>query len=330
MKYFVTGHTGFKGSWYAIRLFLQGHEVFGYALDPLANGIFDIANVKHVLSDDIRADIRNTSLLQQEIKRIQPDVVVHLAAQPLVMTSYQYPNETFECNSGGTLSLLNSCLEVPSIKAIAIITTDKVYENSGRKRAFSEADPLGAGDPYSTSKAMADLLTQSWMKSISKIPIGIFRAGNVIGGGDVSPNRLIPDLVDAERSNRRTLLRNPRAVRPWQHVLDCLAGYQIAINWIIENQQNLILNFGPDFGDYESVEDIARKYVEIDFVNFASPPEAEFLTLDSSKAKNLLAWNDKLNVQESLEYTHRWYKAQEEGQDMLQFSIQQINLFESK
>jgi CDP-glucose 4,6-dehydratase len=336
MRYFLTGHTGFKGSWYSLKLKLQGHEVFGYSLDPLENGLFVAGNIKSLLSQDTRADIRDASLLKSEIERVQPDVVVHMAAQPLVSTSYQYPNETFEINVGGTLNLLNACVNVTSLKAIAIITTDKVYQNTGDRRAFVESDALGVGDPYSTSKAMADLLAQSWMLNITKTPIGVFRAGNVIGGGDVSINRLIPDLVNAERANRAVLLRNPGAVRPWQHVLDCLAGYQNAIDWLIKNQQNVILNFGPDFKDYKSVEDVAKKYIEISgkgSVNISkdnSLREADFLTLNSSKARELLSWKDKLDFNESLLYTHNWYKAQAERLDMLEFSKEQIKSFELK
>ncbi len=336
MKYFLTGHTGFKGSWYALQLSLQGHEVFGYALDPLDDGMFVAGNISQLLSEDIRADIRDAKFLNSQLKRIQPDVVVHMAAQPLVSDSYQRPIETFETNVGGTLNLLNACLSVTSLKVIAIITTDKVYQNSREKRAFVEFDALGVGDPYSTSKAMADLLTQSWMNNITKIPIGIFRAGNVIGGGDVSANRLIPDLVISERRNHAILLRNPGAVRPWQHVLDCLAGYQDAIDWLIKNQQNLIVNFGPDFKDYKSVEDVAKKYIEISgkgsivFSESNSLSEAEFLTLDSSKARKLLSWEDKLDFTESLQLTHNWYKSQEEGLNMLEISKEQIKTFELK
>ncbi len=336
MRYFLTGHTGFKGSWYSLKLKLQGHEVFGYSLDPMENGFFVAGNIRSLLSGDTRADIRDASFLKSEIERVQPDVVVHMAAQPLVSTSYQHPIETFEINVGGTLNILNACMDVSSLKAIAIITTDKVYENTGSKRAFVESDALGVGDPYSTSKAMADLLTQSWINNTTKLPIGIFRAGNVIGGGDVSVNRLIPDLVNAERANRAVLLRNPGAVRPWQHVLDCLAGYQSAIDWLIKSQLNVILNFGPDSNDYKSVEDVAKKYIEIagkGTINFSqgnSLREADFLILDSNKARKLLSWKDKLNFTESLLYTQQWYKAQDEGLSMLEFSKNQINSFESK
>jgi CDP-glucose 4,6-dehydratase len=336
MRYFLTGHTGFKGSWYALQLTLLGHEVFGFALDPVKNGIFEAGDISRLLSEDIRADIRDASFLSREVKRIQPDVVVHMAAQPLVSVSYQYPKETFEINVGGTLNLLSACLDAKSLKAIAVITTDKVYQNFEKRKAFLESDTLGVGDPYSTSKAMADLLTQSWMNTITKVPIGIFRAGNVIGGGDVSSNRLIPDLVNSERANSAVLLRNPGAVRPWQHVLDCLAGYQKAIDWLIDNEQNLILNFGPEFTDYKSVEDVARKYVEIsrkgsvEFSKNNSLPEADFLTLDSSKARELLSWKEKLNFTESLQLTHKWYRSQEEGLKMHEISKQQIELFWSK
>jgi len=329
MRYFITGHTGFKGAWYALQLHLQGHEVFGFALDPLKNGIFESARVKDLLTGDIRGDVRDSNLLKNSIRDVNPDIVVHMAAQPLVSLSYQNPTETFEVNVGGTLNLLNACLQAPAIKSIAVVTTDKVYMNIGEKRAFVEEDPLGLGDPYSTSKAMADLLVQSWMKDVTVAPVVILRAGNVLGGGDVSPNRLIPDLVRSIRESTPALLRNPNAVRPWQHVLDCLFGYQKAIDWSVSKRENLILNFGPDFNEYRTVGEVAKKYFSIankgslEITRDVFPKEAEYLTLDSSKARTLLNWSDKLDLDQTLKATESWYRNQDQGLDMQTVSINQ-------
>lgn len=334
LKYFVTGHTGFKGSWLLLKLREKGHEVIGYSLDPLENGIYETAQLSTIVEKDIRMDIRDYESLESEIKKAQPEIVVHLAAQPLVGASYENPSDTFEINVTGTLNLLRACQTTPSIKAIAVITTDKVYENLNQRRPFVENDPLGLGDPYSTSKAMADLLTQSWMKSVAKVPVGVFRAGNVIGGGDVSPNRLIPDIVNAQRSNRPVQLRNPSAVRPWQHVLDCLEGYQRAIDWMLANEKNIVLNFGPDYSEYRTVGEIAKDYVQIsgrgsiEILNRSGFPEADFLTLDSSRARSTLNWNDKLSLQETLKWTHEWYLRQDERLNVLDISIQQIREYE--
>jgi CDP-glucose 4,6-dehydratase len=313
----------------------QGHEVFGYSLDPLEGGLFQSANLKDKIASDVRGNILDSSFLQRAIKNAKPDVVVHMAAQPLVRSSYVYPEETFQVNVTGTLNLLSVCRDVPSIRALAIITTDKVYKNTGEKKPYVESDALGSSDPYSTSKAMADLLTQSWAKNSSMVPVAILRAGNVIGGGDVSQDRLIPDLVRAKKSGQSPSLRNPSAVRPWQHVLDCLAGYQKTIEWLLSYEENLILNIGPMAYDYRNVGEVAEMFIRLsngkNWVQTLeeSPPEADFLTLDSSRARSILGWKEAYDFKKAIEVTYEWFDAQSQGRDMYEVSLKQIEEFQS-
>jgi CDP-glucose 4,6-dehydratase len=330
MKFFITGHTGFKGSWFVLMLQSQGHEVMGYSLDPLKDGIFVSADVGGRISRDTRGDIRDVSSLENALRSANPDVVVHMAAQPLVRASYENPAETFEINVTGTLNVLKAIRKSVKPKAIAVITTDKVYRNLGEGRPYSELDALGSGDPYSTSKAMADLLAQTWAKNVTNSPVGIFRAGNVIGGGDVSENRLIPDIVRSQKIGNSVKLRNPSSIRPWQHVLDCLYGYKAAIEWMLAKGESTILNFGPPNDVYRTVGEVATKYLEIskggDWILDQSSgfPEANFLALDSSKARQLLGWSDIFSLEETLTATHDWYSAQSQSAEMFEFTKQQI------
>ena len=330
MRFFITGHTGFKGSWLALMLQLQGHEVFGYSLNPLQDGIFESANVGAKISRDVRGDIRDANSLQNALKSASPDVVVHMAAQPLVRASYENPAETFEINVTGTLNVLEATRRLSSPKAIAVITTDKVYRNLEEGKPFKESDALGSGDPYSTSKAMADLLTQTWSKSITDFPVGIFRAGNVIGGGDVAENRLIPDLMRSQKSGNSPKLRNPNSIRPWQHVLDCLFGYRAAINWMLDKRESTILNFGPLSDVYKTVGEVATEYIKLskgrDWIldNSKSLPEAKLLALDSTKARQVLGWRDIFSLEETLIATNDWYYAQSQKVPMYEFTKHQI------
>jgi len=314
MHILVTGHTGFKGSWLSLLLDSLGHKVSGISLDPEPESHFVLSNIEECLVKDIRLDIRDKSALRKAFFEIYPDFVIHLAAQPLVKEGYRNPEYTYEVNVNGTLNVLHSAQESSNTIGVLVITTDKVYANSGdNNKPFSESDALGAGDPYSTSKAMADLLTQSWIENSKGPSVGIARAGNVIGGGDFGVDRLIPDLVRNTKRNQETLIRYPKAVRPWQHVLDCLNGYVKQMNSILEGNQ-AIFNFGPDFGQYFEVEEVANKFLE--FLGTGSwkldkdphPHEANFLTLDSRKAAKELNWSNKYDFQESLEFTANWYR----------------------
>jgi len=215
MHYLITGHTGFKGAWLTIWLESLGHEVSGISLDPLSGSLFETANLSDLLANDFRLDIRDAPAVRATISKTSPDVVFHMAAQPLVRESYKDPRGTFETNVMGTLNVLEAVSATPSVKAHVVITTDKVYRNVNQVAGYKETDPLGGDDPYSASKAMADILTHSWVTSFGGPPTAIARAGNVIGGGDVSPDRLLPDLLTSYSAGIAPTLRYPEAVRPW-------------------------------------------------------------------------------------------------------------------
>jgi CDP-glucose 4,6-dehydratase len=253
--------------------------------------------------------------LQKALLNCNPDVIIHLAAQSLVLTSYEKPFETFEINVNGTLNILEAARSAKNLKALLVVTTDKVYKNLGTLKRYKESDELGGDDPYSASKAMADILTQSWQKSVSTQPIGIARAGNVIGGGDYSDNRIIPNLIDDISKGLNPSLRHPDSVRPWQNVLDCLNGYISAVNSLIENQKSDIWNFGPD-------DEVCRTVSELtDFViqqtnpsltwrrsDVELPEESKLLLIDSTKARKELNWREKYDFESSVVSTVNWYK----------------------
>ena len=306
MRYLVTGHTGFKGAWLSLWLTEQGHEVVGLALDPRPGGIFERAAVAELLARDVRLDIRDADAVAEVVADTQPDVVLHLAAQPLVRESYADPRTTMTTNVDGTMNVLAAMQGVDSIRAAVIVTTDKVYRNVNQVWGYRESDPLGGDDPYSASKAMADLLTQSWVKSFPGPPTAIARAGNVIGGGDVSPDRLLPDLIASHQRGERPQLRYPGAVRPWQHVLDCLNGYLTLVDALLDGRGLGEWNFGPDFDSFVSVGQVAD-LVATSFgaptgyaLAAAQPHEAGLLALDSRKAQVDLGWRNRLGFERAL------------------------------
>lgn len=336
MKYLVTGHTGFKGSWLTLLLTARGHEVSGIALDPPDGGLFRRAGIASTLTDDVRLDIRAAGAVAQEIRRIDPDVVLHLAAQPLVRLSYKDPRLTFETNVDGTLNVLDA-LRGSRVRATVIVTTDKVYRNVGQESGYVESDPLGGVDPYSASKAMADLLTQAWIASFPEIPTSIARAGNVIGGGDVSADRLIVDLMHGFHAGRPVHLRYPEAVRPWQHVLDCLDGYLHLVDAVLRDDGQGAWNFGPDAESFQTVRQLADSAASswgpgATWVDDSGdhPHEAAFLTLDSSRAKDRLGWRNVLDFETSVEWTVDWYRSVARGQDAREATSRQIAEFEER
>ena len=335
----ITGHTGFKGSWLIAMLHYQGAKISGVALDPVTGGIFEKADLHELLAHDIRLDIRNSVELTKAIQKISPDIVIHLAAQPLVLASYEKPSETYETNVMGTLNVLEAVDATSSVQATLIITTDKVYrQEPGVKKAFVESDALGAADPYSTSKAMADLLTQSWIASHPEAKIAIARAGNVIGGGDVAENRLLPDLVKAFHDSSQAIVRNPQSVRPWQHVLDCLAGYVLLVQALLSGSAKPgAYNFGPA---PESPLKVGR-VAEIASSTWGGsaqwvveereqPHEANYLVLDSSKSKTVLDWREKLTCEEAIKWSVEWSKYESSGGSCLRMTNEQLSLYLSR
>lgn len=341
-KVLVTGHTGFKGSWLVAWLKKKNAKVYGIALDPITSpSIFEAAGIKKILEKDLRIDIRNLSELQKAFSEIQPDVVFHLAAQALVLDSYTNPVDTYSTNVMGTVNVLECIRHTPSIKASVIITTDKCYENKEWYWGYRETEPMGGYDPYSSSKGCAELVTSAYRSSFFQKNgslIASARAGNVIGGGDWSKNRLIPDFFRAIDKNETLVLRYPEAIRPWQHVLEPLGGYILLAERLLE--QNGIeyaeaWNFGPVDEDAKTVEWIAKTICSFfqgsnwRVESSERKHEASYLKLDISKAKMKLKWQPKWRTFQALQATADWYKAFKNGNDMFIFTNQQIESYES-
>ncbi len=340
MRYLVTGHTGFKGAWLSLWLLQQGHEVHGLSLDPEPGSLFEVAAIAPELTSDSRVDIRNADDVHRVMRGVSPDIVIHMAAQPLVRESYRNPRWTMETNVMGTMNVLEASQATDSIQAQLIITTDKVYRNVNQVAGYAEGDSLGGDDPYSASKAMADILTQSWVTSFGGPPTAIARAGNVIGGGDVSKDRLFPDIVSALIQNRAPQLRYPQAVRPWQHVLDCLHGYLTLIDSLLSapspNATCSTWNFGPDSTSFVPVGDVTTlasrfwgEHVAWECTGDPEFHEANLLALDASKATELLGWRNQLTFESAVEWTIKWFQDVESGSDPLSVTMGQIESFQA-
>lgn len=321
----VTGHTGFKGSWLCAWLKQLGAEVIGVALPPPDNNLPNLFEAAHI-SDDMTSlyqDIHHLSALQQIFETHQPEIIFHLAAQALVRPSYRDPVNTYMTNVVGTANVLEAARHCPSVKAIVAVTTDKCYHNNEWVWGYRETDTLGGKDPYSASKACAELVIASYRDSLFPLldfPIHLAsaRGGNVIGGGDWSEDRLIPDIINALQNKKTITLRNPTATRPWQHVLELLRGYLMLgakLNTPDGAQYASAWNFGPASEDAIPVESLVKQLATLwgTSVNIQITPEplheAHFLYLDASKAKTLLNWHPTLNIQASLALTADWYKA---------------------
>lgn len=335
MHFLVTGHTGFKGAWLALLLNELGHDVSGIALDPAPGSLYETAQVSEVMSNDFRIDIRNETALQSAITQIQPDVVMHLAAQPLVRLSYEEPRFTVETNVMGTYNVLECAQLLPDLKALVMVTTDKVYKNVNRAEGYRENEALGGDDPYSSSKSMADLLIQSWTKSFPGVPTAIVRGGNVIGGGDVSADRLLVDLISGFETDQPTDIRYPDAVRPWQHVLDCLNGYLFVAAALLRGEGSGAWNIGPDERSFIPVREIADSASKLwgvssgwnDVSASDQLHEAMLLALDASKAKEQLGWQDHIAYPQSLAWTIDWARQVFAGASAREETIRQIQKF---
>lgn len=306
----MTGHTGFKGSWLTLLLHSRGHEISGYSLDPLADGLFSRTALHELMSNDFRGDVRDDRALSRAIQLTEPDYAIHLAAQALVLQGYRSPRETYTTNVNGTLNFLEATAASDSIRSQLVVTSDKVYAPSPqRHRPYLESDALGGDDPYSNSKAMADLLTQEYFKRSYGKPGAIARAGNVIGAGDSAADRLLPDLVRAKLSESTFLMRYPNAIRPWQHVLDCINGYLMLLRAAEQSGGMGPLNFGPRESSAAPVSDVvqlASKYLDIPSSRISSASENKlreqpYLELDSGKARDLLGWEDHFSLAEAVE-----------------------------
>jgi CDP-glucose 4,6-dehydratase len=337
MHYLITGHTGFKGTWLSLLLHSRGHKISGISLAPEKNSLYDRVHLENILENDIRCDIRDSEKLADHFKKINPDVVIHLAAQALVRESYKSPLATFETNVLGTLNVMKASQQIEALTAQLIITTDKVYKNINKPEGYIETDALGGQDPYSASKAMADIAAQSWLSSFDNPPSAIARAGNVIGGGDVCGDRLIPDLINSYSIGMTPKLRAPNSIRPWQHVLDCLNGYLLLIDAIIKGTGSGEWNFGPNDNEINTVADVAEiagsiwgmetKWEQDEGLH---PHEANLLLLNSEKARTKLEWKDKLDFIESVTWTTNWYLNVLQGGNPLEETLRNIHEFESR
>ncbi len=347
----LTGHTGFKGSWLTLWLRSLGAEVTGYSSTAFSTepNLFTLAGVAADCLD-MRGDIADSEPLRQAFKESRPEIVFHLAAQPLVRESYRNPKETWRVNVMGTLELLQACQACDSVRSMVIITTDKVYENAERGLPFIEEEPLGGYDPYSSSKAASEILCASWRRSFlseaSGFPTGLAksfakglataRAGNVIGGGDFAADRLVPDLVRANVSQRNAVLRYPEAVRPWQHVLEPLAGYLTLAEHLFGNAVDFsqAFNFGPPESDVRPVSEIADAVCASlgaawDHEKTPQAHEAGVLRLNSGLAKKLLSWSPRLRFEEMLRWTCGWYQGWQRGEDLRALTLDQIRRYQT-
>lgn len=322
MRFLITGHTGFKGSWLTVLLKELGHEVFGFSLQADSKTLYESAAIHKLMSAEAFGDIRQLDSFRDFVDFVNPDVLIHFAAQSLVRESYRNPMHTFEVNVLGTLNVLRVLETRDSCSASLIITTDKVYLNSNENKAFREDDPLKGSEPYGMSKAIADEISQYWISNNSLNRTSIIRAGNVIGGGDVCAERLIPELVSNYLSGTTPTLRFPNATRPWQHVLDCLNGYMYCVRDLVSGGSGNIWNVGPDSDSQTTVKKIQEMVatnlgIPVDrvFIEESDLIESNYLNLDSTKARASLGWSNKYRLTEALKETTDWYKRVETGED---------------
>lgn len=331
----ITGHTGFKGSWLSKILINMGANVTGYALPPEEESLFNISNINKDMCS-ILGDIRDYTNLEQAFVISSPDIVIHLAAQPLVQEGYQNPVYTYETNVIGTVNLLDCIRKSDTVVSVVNITTDKVYHNNEWEWGYRETDILNGHDPYSNSKSCSELVTDCYKKSYfkDKIAVSTARAGNVIGGGDFSENRIIPDCVRAAKNNSDIIIRNPDSVRPYQHVLEPLYAYLLIAKEQFNNADNAgSYNIGPDYKDNISTENLVKLFCD-EWGNGLKYKIAEtkdkykesnLLMLDCSKIKQKLGWNSRLNIQEAVQKTVEWEMAYYNQEDILKIMDNQIN-----
>lgn len=345
-KVFLTGHTGFKGAWLSLWLNKLGAKLTGYSLPAPTNpSLFETAGVQSIV-DTTFDDIRNLDSLVNAVRKAEPEVVFHLAAQPLVRLSYHDPVGTYSSNVMGTVHLLEAVRACPSVRAVVIVTSDKCYENREWDWGYRENEAMGGYDPYSNSKGCSELVVSAYRQSYfnpksfdqHRVAIASGRAGNVIGGGDWAGDRLVPDFIRAMVSGQQLVIRSPHAIRPWQHVLEPLSGYIVLAQQLLSDGARYSegWNFGPNDQDSRPVEWLVERLVNLwgagaswrldDQIN---PHEAHYLKLDISKARGHLGWEPRWTLAETLARVVEWYKAHATGQDMAQVSLDQIAAYES-
>lgn len=340
-KVFITGHTGFKGSWLCLWLYSLGAKVTGYALNPPTNpSLYELCKIDRLVISII-ADVRDSQALTQAMVAANPEIVIHMAAQPLVRESYKNPVETYSINVMGTVNLFEAVRNCKNVRAVINVTTDKCYENKEWYWGYRENEPLGGYDPYSNSKACSELVTSAYRNSffnvqdhqLHHVGMGSARAGNVIGGGDWAQDRLIPDCVRALLKGEKIVIRNPNAIRPWQHVLEPLSGYLMLAQKLHENGPRYAggWNFGPHDDDARPVEWIVKKMCaewghnasyEID--KGGHPHEAHYLKLDCSKARAELGWYPRWNLEKAIDSIMEWTLAYKENGDTREVCFKQI------
>jgi CDP-glucose 4,6-dehydratase len=343
-KVLLTGHTGFKGGWLCLWLQSLGADVTGFSLaPPTKTNLFEVANVEQGMRSII-GDIRDLNAVRKIVAESQPEIVIHMAAQSLVRKSYQDPVETYSTNVMGTVNLLDAIRHSKSIRAVVNVTSDKCYENKESAKPFTEADRMGGHDPYSNSKGCAELVAQAFTDSFFNaesysergVAVGSARAGNVIGGGDWADDRLIPDMFRAITNGDAVIIRSPKAIRPWQHVLEPLNGYLCLAQNLYEQGADFIggWNFGPEDQDTQPVSWVVNEICQLwgnnamwQLADAKQPYEAQTLMLDSSKSKSLLNWSPKWELAQTLEHTVAWTKAYKAKENMREFTLNQISKF---
>lgn len=335
----ITGHTGFKGGWLSLRLHALGAKVAGFALPPTTEPSFFEAVRLNELVTHVEGDIRGLEAIKAIVRDFRPEVVFHLAAQPLVRLSYEQPVETFETNVMGTVNVLEACRGAPDLKAVVCVTSDKCYENREWIWPYRENDPMGGHDPYSSSKGASELVVSAYRRSFFETGASIasVRAGNVIGGGDWAADRLVPDIVRALLDGKAPQIRNPNSIRPWQHVLDALSGYTLVAERLLEGRGDFACgwNFGPSDDDTQPVGWIVEQMLEQwggdtswERPEGAQPHEAVLLKLDCSKARGELGWTPKLRLKDALQYVIEWHSQVAHGADARTVSLRQLARYE--
>lgn len=341
-KVFLTGHTGFKGSWLSLWLHSLGSQVTGFALAPPTKpSLFELCRLDELVGSTI-ADVRDQKALKSAMSAAQPEIVIHMAAQPLVRDSYKNPSETYEINVMGTVNLFEAVRTCESVRAVINVTTDKCYENKEWVWGYREHEPLGGYDPYSSSKACSEMVTSAYRSSffngknydVHRVGVASVRAGNVIGGGDWATDRLLPDCIRALLAGEKIVVRNPHAVRPWQHVLEPLSGYLLVAQKLYEEGTRFgqAWNFGPDDRDAKPVEWLVKKICSQWGSNASfvidkgdHPHEAHYLKLDCSKAGVELGWHPRWNLEKAIDSIVEWTKNYAEGGDVRSSCLRQID-----